>query len=285
MNKKSSPTTILRIAFFACAGSTAILQALAVLISYSTESNYFDTGAILPILSAILTVGGVICGTLAASMSDPKTLNDSPFSERNEFPIPALGFLLTALLLPLNSPTERMTLTVVTSAVLILSALYSVLSGLANFRQQHEGLLSFLGMASVVGCILAAAYFYFDVNVEMNAPLKIAVQIGLVTAMLCYTGEIRYLLGKPMPRVYLSIVSWAIAVGALASLAIPIAYATQKLPRADYAGAAVLVLCLVLTQILRMRTLLKAPAEDITQETDETNDTDGTTDDDGKDLT
>ncbi len=281
MKRNMGLPTILRIALFACTGLSAILQTLAVLISYSTESNYFDVGAILPILSAVLVIGGAICGTVSAYITDPKTMNPTPFSERNAFPIPAVGFVLTAILLPLHSPEERMTLTVVTSVALILAALYSVLSGLTSFRKQHEGRLSFLGMASVVGCILAAAYFYFDVSIEMNAPLKIAIQIGLVTAMLCYTGEIRYLLGKPMPRVYLSITSWAVAVGSLATLAIPIAYATQKLPRADYAGAAVLILCLVLTQILRVRTLLKAPAEDSTQED---NDPDNSNDENGKDL-
>ena len=279
MNKKTGLSSILRIALLACAGSVAILQALAVLISYSNNSNYFDTGAILPILSAVLVIGGMICGTVCAYMTDPKTLNLSPFSARNEFPIPAVGFVLTAILLPMHSPAERMTLTVVTSALLILAALYSLLSARADFRKQHEGLLAFLGMASVVGCILAAAYFYFDVNVEMNAPLKIAVQIGLITAMLCYTGEVRYLLGKPMPRVYLTVTAWTVAIGSLATLSIPIACATQKLPRTDYAGGALLVLCLVLTQILRRRTLLNAPTEDTVQATD------GTTDEDGKDLT
>ena len=279
MDKKTRLSSILRIALLACAGSAAILQALAVLISYSNESNYFDTGAILPILSAIFVIGGLICGTVAACMTDSNALHDTPFSERNEFPIPAIGFVLTAILLPMHSPAERMTLTLVTSVLLILAALYSLLSARAAFRKQHEGLLAFLGMASVVGCILAAAYFYFDVSVEMNAPLKIAVQIGLITAMLCYTGEVRYLLGKPMPRVYLTVTSWTVAVGSLATLSIPIACATQKLPRTDYAGGALLVLCLVLTQILRMRTLLKAPAEDTVQETD------STTDEDGKDLT
>lgn len=285
MDKKAELSSMLRIAFLACAGLAAILQAIAVTVSYSNGSNYFDTDAILPILSAVLVVGGVICGTVAACTTDPKALRDTPFSERNSFPISAIGFFLTAILLPLHAPTERMTLTVVTSILLIVAALYSLLSSRADFRKQHEGLLALLGMASVVGCILAAAYFYFDVTVEMNAPLKIAVQLGLITAMLCYTGEIRYLIGKPLPRVYLTVASWSVATGALAMLSIPIAYVTEKLPRLDYAGGAVLVFCLVLTQILRMGTLLKAPAENTEQKTDNANDADGTTDEDGKDLT
>ncbi len=293
MNKKAVLPTILRPALFVCVGAATILQTLAVLFSYTGSSNYFDKGAILPTLSAILVVVGMICGTVAACMTDPKALSASPFSERDSFPISAVGFILTAILLPLHAPEARMTLTVVTSGLLILAALYSLLSSRADFRRQHEGLLAFLGMASVVGCILAAAYFYFDVTVEMNAPLKVAVQIGLVSAMLSYTGEIRYLLGKPMPRVYLTVASWTIAIGSLASLAVPIACFTQKLPRVDYAGGAVLVLCLALTQILRIKTLLTPPAEDTASKTNDTedndsrepNDTDGTPDEDGKDLT
>lgn len=271
----------LRLAFAISSVLAAILQAIAVLTAYDTSANYFEQSAILPILAVCFAIIGAICGTVAARMTDTATLNSSPFSKRNAFPYAALGFLLTAILLVLYGSAERMNLTPLTSIFLILAALYSILSELSDFREKHTTLLTFLGFAAVIGCILLTAYFYFDVSVEMNAPLKVTTQIGLITAMVGYTGEIRYLLGKPMPRVYLMLASWTVAVGSLAALSVPIASLTQKLPRADYAAGAVLVLCLVLTQLMRIRTLLTKTAHNAqdTPAADESEETNG------KDLT
>lgn len=266
----------LRTAFAVCSALAAILQTLAVLISYDPTANYFQRGAILPTLAVSLAIAGTVCGTLAARMTDTTTLNDSPFSESIVIPYAAIGFLLTAIVLPFNAPTERMTLTLVTSVFLVLAALFHIFLCIPSIRQKHATALSFLGYAAILGCILAMAYFYFDVSVEMNAPLKVAVQTGLITSMLGYVGELRYLLEKPMPRMYLTVLSWAISLGSLSAIAVPVAMIAKKLPRIDYASGALLVLCIVTTQILRMRTLLHVPN---TNENDTANDTDG------KDLT
>lgn len=266
----------MRTAFAICSALAAILQTLAVLISYDPTANYFERGAILPTLAVCLAIAGIVCGTIAARMTNTETLNDSPFSKQIAIPYAAIGFLLTAIVLPLNAPTERMPLTLVTSVFLVLAAFFHILSCIPSIREKHTSVICFLGFAAIIGCILSMAYFYFDVSVEMNAPLKVAVQMGLITAMLGYVGELRYLLGQPMPRTYLTVLSWSISVGALSTIAVPIAMIAKKLPRVDYAVGGLLVLCIATTQILRMRTLLSTPS---------TEDTATDNDADGKDLT
>lgn len=266
----------MRTAFAVCSALAAILQTLAVLISYDPTANYFERGAILPTLAVCLAIAGIVCGTIAARMTNTETLNDSPFSKQIAIPYAAIGFLLTAIVLPLNASAERMTLTLVTSVFLVLAAFFHILSCFPSIREKYATVICFLGFAAIVGCILSMGYFYFDVSVEMNAPLKVAVQMGLITAMLGYVGELRYLLGQPMPRTYLTVLSWSISVGALSAIAVPIAMIAKKLPRVDYAVGGLLVLCIATTQILRMRTLLSTPS---------TEDTATDNDADGKDLT
>lgn len=266
----------MRTAFAVCSALAAILQTLAVLISYDPTANYFERGAILPTLAVCLAIAGIVCGTIAARMTNTETLNDSPFSKQIAIPYAAIGFLLTAIVLPLNASAERMTLTLVASVFSVLAALFHILSCIPSIREKHTSVICFLGFAAIIGCILSMAYFYFDVSVEMNAPLKVAVQMGLITAMLGYVGELRYLLGQPMPRTYLTVLSWSISVGALSAIAVPIAMIAKKLPRVDYAVGGLLVLCIATTQILRMRTLLSTPS---------TEDTATANDADGKDLT
>ena len=261
----------LRSAFAVCSALAAILQTLAVLLSYDISANYFVRGAILPSLAIALTIAGVVCGTIASVMTNTDSLRKSPFSKKNTIPYAAIGFLLTAIVLPLNAPTERLTLTLVTSFFLLLAALFQILTSISSIRSQYATALCFLGFAAILGCILSMAYFYFDISVEMNAPLKVAVQMGLITSMLGYIGELRDLLDKPMPRTYLMMLSWGISVGSLSAIAVPIAVIAKKLPRIDYAAGAVLVLCITATQILRMRTLYTpSPVEN-----DDSNDTDG----------
>lgn len=270
----------LRLAFAVSSLLAALLQALAVLTSYDPSANYFLRGAFLPSLAVVFAILGAICGTVAAYMTKAEALRPSPFSQRLSIPFAALGFDLAAIFLLLNTPAERMTLTLVTSIFLLLATFYHIFMAIPSIRNKCPVVLCFLGYTAIVGCILATAYFYFDISVEMNAPLKVAVQTGLITVMVGYTGELRYLLGKPMPRMYLALISWGISFGSLASLSVPIAYFTGKLPRIDYAAGAVLVLCLVLTQLLRLKTLLTKPADSEQNTSDAPEEVT-----DGKDLT
>lgn len=252
---------IFRLSFAISSGIAAVLQTVAMLIHYEGSTNYFHAGAILPTLAVMFALLGAGCGTVAACMTDVSKLNDSPFRKgRSSSATSAIGFLEVAVFLPLYSGyTANPTVAVLAAVFSVIAVVYCILSCMPTMREKRPNLLVFLGFAVILANILAIAYYYFDMSVEMNASIKVVTQMGLLCAMLYYTGEIRYLLGKPTPRMFLTLASWTISIGSLSALSVPIAYFVGKVERSDYAAGAILVFCILLTVLIRYDTLLKAP--------------------------
>jgi hypothetical protein len=84
-----------------------------------------------------------------------------------------------------------------------------------------------IGFSAVIVCILFNGYFYFDSTLEMNAPLKVTVQLGFLAAMIYFISEIRALLGITLPRVYLLANACTVGFGALSSIPVTLAYLLQ----------------------------------------------------------
>ena len=51
---------------------------------------------------------------------------------------------------------------------------------------------------------------YFDMSSPLNSPIRVSNQLSLITIMLYFTFEARYLLGKPKPRFYFPVALLAI---------------------------------------------------------------------------
>ena len=269
MNK----TTCFRLGFAACSALAAILQCLAVLLSFEDGTNYFENGALLPILATVFAILGGILGTLSAFTADPTALSKTPFSKSVSFSPLTVGFAAAAILLLLQGSEP---FPFITAVLLLLATLYAIL---VEFPKLRETVLpTLVGMVAVLALIAVNAYYYFDMTVEMNAPIKVTTQLGLLCTMLALTGELRYLLGKPMPRLFVALSAWVVSIGALSALSVPLAYLVGKIDRIDYATGGLLVLCAVLTALLRLKALLCTTASDdpsaspITDETtDESN--------------
>ena len=114
--------------------------------------------------------------------------------------------------------------------------------------RKHSSALTVLGFAPILSCILLNAYYYFDLSFEMNTPVKMTLQVSLILIMLCYTGELRFLLGRSLPQLYLILHGWAQAVGALCAVSVPIAFVFDRFHRVDYAAGALLIFTVLLTQ-------------------------------------
>ena len=71
----------------------------------------------------------------------------------------------------------------------------------------NKNLLSSLGIISVIPLILIAVNSYFDYTTVMNGPDKLFMQFATVTFALLTINEIRFILGKPYPRFYVSLAS------------------------------------------------------------------------------
>ncbi|MBR3894242.1 MAG: hypothetical protein IKJ35_03740 [Clostridia bacterium] len=255
--------SLLRIAFVGCTALAALLQLLALPLSHDPGTNYFQRGAILPILAIVFALLGAICGTVAACLTNAKDLNEFPFA-KDLSPSPVtLGFLAVALVLVLK---ETSTLAKATAILMLLSALYEMLMGYPK-TQRHTATVS-LGLLSVIGMILLNAIYYFDARMEMNSPFKVSVQVGLLFAMLARTSELRYLVGRPQPRTLLILSSWAASIGAISALSLPASYALLRMGKLElpspnlllvYAAGGFLILCASISSLLRIRALLKKP--------------------------
>lgn len=254
--KKAVP--YLRIATVVCALAAALTQTLAMFTLYEPQTHYFTQGSILPALSVLFALLGAIAGSVAAIFTERASLARSPFStEASRAPM-AIGFLApAALLLPFAAPAMSQHLVLLSVVLLALATVYGIMTNIPAMRVSKPQVAVVFGFAAVLGCIVLNAYYYFDSSIEMNAPIKVSTQVGLLCAMLYLTGELRYLLGNPMPRMFLTLSAWTVSPGAISAVSVPIAYFVGLTNRIDYLCGAVLTLCVLLTALLRTNTLLK----------------------------
>ena len=86
------------------------------------------------------------------------------------------------------------------------AALYFVLS--ANRQDsRYPDWLSLVGFLPVLWCIAAVADTYTDQFTAMNSPIKISLQMGFLGLALILVSELRFRLGKALPRVATALMS------------------------------------------------------------------------------
>lgn len=240
--KRNNVSGVARYVALASAPIGALLLLCALLFEYDKGTNYFAVGAILPtvaILVAILSFGS---GILSALLSDPKGRKTSPIAPS---PLPALpsaiGFVLCAVGM-LMSKTDATNILI--ALLLIFAAAYALFSS--------RGASPLLGAAPVLACALLNIYHYFDISAEMNASLKLIIQVPLLFIMIYYTCELRYLIGRPLPLLYLIFAYGAFAFSVLPILTLPVAYALGLAVRADYTACGLMLFGVSLTIFFRI---------------------------------
>ncbi len=231
----------------------AVLQAIAVATVYDPDANYFLAEAVLPTVSAILAIAGALFGIVAACLFGKGEEDATPFSDKL-YPAlaQALGAIACAILLLLFG---NGTLGTLAAILWIGSALYTLLSETA-FRKTAPATVALLGFLPVIACALLTAYYYFDTSIEMNAPFKVLLQTALLFAMLYFTGELRFLLDRKHPRLYLSLGACTLAASLLCASAIFPAFLLGITNRMDYLAGAVAALGIAITIIFRMLHLI-----------------------------
>lgn len=241
-------------AVFAAAAAT--LQTVAILTVYEHDTNYFKPTAILPLLALACAIIAALIGTVAALRTDAGDTG-IPFPY---LPIPAptaIGFAAAAVAIACTKHTMTNKLVVPLTAVALgIAALYSVLVQFPALRRRRV-LVTLTGFVAIISCILINAYYYFDVSVEMNAPLKTVTQTALLFLMLYLTSEVRYLLDAAQPRTYLTLASWTVAFCSLAAIPLPVAFLTGRLDRLDYAAGGLLALCACAMILIRFNCVLR----------------------------
>lgn len=260
-NSKNDMKTKQILQYVALIGSALAIgaEALAVLWQYESGTNYFHSGAILPLVAVVAAIIAAIAGTALACTAKCDRETTEIFSDGRQYAsiLTTVGFALAAALLAIYfAKTALSGVAMLTLLTSIAAAFYALATCIPSLRAQTNA-ISLIGFFAPIACILWNAYYYFDATIEMNSPIKTATQIGLLCAMLYFLSELRFLMGQPLPRMFLATAYWVRAFGALSSIAVPIAYITGQCDRLDYVAGALLTFCVMLAAGFRIRTLLK----------------------------
>ncbi len=257
--KRSLFATLLRALSLLSALSAAVLQLMAVLLFWERGTNYFFPDTTLPLWAFGATLLSILLGILGAILTDPAPLTSrSPFFAKTAYDLPCgLGLFLCGAVLVTS---ERGRLALVAGLLLLVTAAYICIPK-GKKAEQNPLLTRGLAFAAVICCGVLCAYYYFDATMEMNSPIKLTVQVALLSSMLYYTGELRFLLSRLMPRLYLALVSTTAATAALPALSIPVARILGLTDRNDYTAGAVAVLLIAVSAVMRATRLLTAESE------------------------
>ena len=264
MNKKSS-ANLCKIFAYAGAGIATVLSAVATAFSYDKAANYFTTNSILfPIACAFAILAFAV--SIAAALLIPKEeiTSSSPFGSNLVVALPAaIGFGIGAILSALEFAKNNSTLFLIATVLLVLSMAHVLLC-------ETERKSSFLGFFPPIACALLIAVLYFDTSLEMNAPMKVVAQCALLLLMLYFTTELRYLLNREIPRLYLAFALGSIAAASLCVLAVPVACITGVLENTNCLAATLVAAGANITILLKLKRYLQptpSPEND-TKETD-----------------
>ena len=266
---KNRASKALRIASILCAITAAIIEVVSVLVYYDGTSNYFKSQSLLPTIAVILALLGTAIGIVSAITINREFQVATIFSDKNS-PSPAtIGFLTASIFTMIYcSRTIQPAIGVLSAILLLCGAIYCILTSIPALRAK-KNLAVLFGILAILGTILLNAYYYFDVSLEMNAPFKLTTQMGLLCATVYLTGEIRFLLGTQKPKFFLGLCTMLVSIGSLCSLSLLVAFFLDKTDRGDYVTGALLVFCMILSALLRMRNLLAPTVPDNTEETAE----------------
>lgn len=247
--------------------SIAFFMTFAVVCHYGKGSNYFDPGLLISPISAaaftfLASVAAVIC---AIAIPKENISLGSPFGSDLLTALPAaLGFGVGGIFMVIEFAKSQKILFLIATLFLLLSAAHVLLC-------ETDRVKTFLGFAPPIACALLVAVLYFDTSLEMNAPLKVATQCALLPLMLYFTTELRYLLGREIPRLYLALALISIVLSSLCILSVPVACLTGALENINCLAATLVLFGTNLTVLLKLKRYLKpipAPDENDTKETD-----------------
>ena len=246
--------------------TAALLSPFAVAFHYDESANYFAPNSkIFPIAVICAILAFVAAILLAIVIPKEEMVSKSPFGSRFVFALPAaLGFGAGAILSIVEFAKSQSILFLMAAIFLLLSAAYVLLS-------ETDRANTFLGFAPPIACALLVGVLYFDISLEMNAPLKVVAQCALLPLMLYFTAELRYLLNREIPRLYLALALCSIAASSLCVLAVPLASFVGMLGNTNSCLAAALTVAganvTVLLKLKRYLQPIPSPEND-TKETD-----------------
>ena len=242
------------------AGVATLLMTIAFFTQYDNASNanYFKHGAVLPTVASILAGVTALLGSVFALLMPRGSMDSTSLPVPTASLVSAIGFLFCSIFLVLSVVRGDFDWMHILAAVLsLVSAVYCLAVAFGNrLGNGSRTWIVPLGFAPIFTAVFLCAIHYFDSSLEMNAPIKVMLLLGLLTAMVSFTGELRYLLGTPMPRAYFALLSWTVAAGSLSLIALPAASLAGVISGSDYVASSFVVFGCTLASSFRLNLLI-----------------------------
>ena len=183
------------------------LRSVCMVACFDTSVGYFN-GGFLPALSNILYFLAVAVAIAWAALT-PKGLLPAQLRDSGRRPVAYLwGLSLAVFTIGVlavcyeNRTNDFLTYPMVLG---VLSSLYFFASGNKTGRFS-DGIVA-LGFIPVVWCVCAAWETYTDQFTAMNSPIKVSLQMGFLGLALVLISELRFRLGKALPRLAVALTS------------------------------------------------------------------------------
>ncbi|NLW73557.1 MAG: hypothetical protein GX057_01485 [Clostridiales bacterium] len=235
-----------------------LLYCTSYLFFYEADIGYFKSSALLPVISGALTVTSVVF-MLTAFITIPKgTLPAAAVTYGRPSKLAAsvcaagfLGYAAFRLLSLQNEPTASPPLTL---SCIILSALSAPFFLIIAFRSNNAGGgRVFAGFFPIFWVAVAMSESYTNKLVAMNNPVKVSFLMAALAVMLFMLYELRYLLGRGMPRAFLVFTLAGIHVLAVFAVPTLLLAIAQIYKLTDISAGAVVCLLLGLYIAARLR--------------------------------
>ncbi len=232
-----------RLSFYLMLGVTVlgvILRTVALLVSFDTTVGYLDPGFLSTAARACYFVAPAVA--IITALLIPKDTLPTELNIRAKTPVAyttGVAFVVFAVAsLAMTLPAKTM----VAPALLALPAAgYFLLS--AGRTGRFTPALSALGFTPILWAMAAIAQTYGDRYTTMNSPIKVALQMGFVGLMFILCAELRFRLGKPLPRGAVALFGVGIFATLNAALPILLATAFGVLTNTRHLLYAVVLLC------------------------------------------
>lgn len=185
---------LLKVAFPALAAVTVLLFSVLCVSDFEEASGYFKSTP-LTTVTYVFMILTVIAGAVSpfvigkgATLTPARSITATVFSC-----IPGILSLYTALNIVSADGNRLLTLISVT-------ALFPIF--FSRVKRIPIALRLSAGFLQAIFAILAIAYLYFDLSVELNSPVKLMLMLAAAGTILSTLGELRQALGASSPGYY-----------------------------------------------------------------------------------
>ena len=219
--------TVSRLCFFLTAALTlvaVILRTVAMLTGFDADIGYFAPSFTVTLNHALYFVTGGLL--IALVLFIPRDTLPQELHTPLRAPLAILtGVVLAAFAvaaLVICVPLARGRLILAPTLLGLPAAVYFLIT--ANRGGRYTDLPVLTGFIPVIWCVSGIAELYFDPYVTMNSPVKISLQMGLLGFVFIVLFELRYRIGRALPRV--AVVAFGTGSFACLNASVPLLIAT-----------------------------------------------------------